>query len=178
MKDFVFEENVVSKLSDDDKKKSLFEAVINTKVQAEMDKLDNEENILNSKNIFSKFFGKIDGSTAIKQDNINFKRFVINDKLTRSSVIKDNIDLHSVLADIELFMEDNKYNDLISNEIGQLNTINKYIYDNFDINSDKINKFVLNRKQCFLPVLTRKLTKSETLKHETIKYLNKQGYNK
>lgn len=178
MINFVFEENAVSKLSDNDKKKSLFEAVINTKVQAEMDKLDNEQDILNSKNIFSKLFGKIDGSTAIKQDNINFKRFVINDKLNRSSIIKDDIDLHSVLADIELFMEDNKCNDLISDEIGQLNTINKYIHNNFDINSDEINKFVLNRKQCFLPAITRKLSKAETLKHESIKYLNKQGYNK
>ncbi len=178
MINFVFEENAVSKLSDDDKKKNLFEAVINTKVQAEMDKLDNEQDILNSKNIFSKFFGKIDGSTAIKQDNINFKRFVINDKLTRSSIIKDDIDLHSVLADIELFMEDNKCNDLISDEVGQLNDINKFIYDNFDINSDEINKFVLNRKQCFLPAVTRKLSKAEILKHESIKYLNKQGYNK
>lgn len=178
MKDFIFEEDVVSKLSDNDKKKSLFDAVINTRVQAEMDKLDNEENILNSQNIFSKLFGKIDGSTAFKQENINFKRFVINDKLNRSSIIKNNIDLHSVLADIELFMEDNKYNELISDEINQLNDINKYIYNNFDINSDEINKLVLNRKHCFLPAITHKLTKAETLKHESIKYLNKQGYNK
>lgn len=178
MKDFIFEENTISNLSKDEKIKNLSNTVLNTKIQAEIDKLNNEENELNSRNIFSKFFGKLDGSTAFKQENINFQRFVINDKLNRNSISKDNVDLHSVLADIELFMEDNKYNELISEEIEQLNNINKYIYNNFEINSDKINNFVTNRKQCFLPALTKKVTKYEQLKHETIKYLNKQGYNK
>ena len=75
-------------------------------------------------------------------------------------------------------MEDNKYNELISEEIQQLNNINTYIYNNFDINLETINDLVVNRKQCFLPALTKKVTKYEQLKHETIKYLNKQGYNK
>ena len=178
MKDFIFEENTISNLSKDEKIKNLSNTVLNTKIQAELDKLNNEENELNSRNIFSKFFGKLDGSTAFKQENINFQRFVINDKLNRNSISKDTVDLHSILADIELFMEDNKYNELISGEIEQLNNINKYIYNNFEINSDKINNFITNRKQYFLPALTKKVTKYEQLKHETIKYLNKQGYNK
>lgn len=178
MKDFIFEENLISNLSDSEKKRNLSNIVLNTKIQAEIDKLNNEENKLNSRNIFSKLFGKIDGSTTFKQENINFQRFVINDKLNRNSISKNNVDLHSVLADIELFMEDNKYNELISEEIEQLNNINNYIYNNFEINSDKINNFVTSRKQCFLPALTKKVTKYEQLKHETIKYLNKQGYNK
>ena len=178
MKDFIFEENVISNLSENEKRKNLSDIVLNTRIQAEIDKLDNEEDELNSRNIFSKLFGKIDGSTAFKQENINFKRFVINDKLNRNSINKNTIDLHSVLADIELFLEDNKYNELISEEIQQLNNINTYIYNNFDINSETINNLVVNRKQCFLPALTKKVTKYEQLKHETIKYLNKQGYNK
>ena len=67
MKNFIFEENIISNLSEDEKRKNLSDAVLNTRIQAEIDKLDNEENELNSRNIFSKLFGKIDGSTAFKQ---------------------------------------------------------------------------------------------------------------
>ena len=178
MKDCIFEENQLTNLSEEEKKKNLFDAVTNTRVQAEMNKIENEENTLKSRNIFKKLFEKIDGTTAFKKENISFKRYVINDKLNRNLLIKDNIDMNSVLADIELFMEDNKYNELISNEIQQLNNINSYIHNNFEINTDKINSLITDRKQLFLPVLTRKLTKEEELKHETIKYLNKQGYNR
>ena len=178
MKDFVFEEESLENLSENDKKKNLFDAVTNTRIQAELSKIENEENILHSRNIFKKLFEKLDGTTAFKEENISFKRYVINDKLNRNMQIKDNIDMNSVLADIELFLEDNKYNDLISDDIQQLNVINNYIHNNFDINSNEINNLITNRKQLFLPVLTRKLTKAEELKHETIKYLNKQGYNR
>ena len=178
MKGFVFEEESLANLSENDKKKNLFDAVTNTRIQAELSKIENEENNLHSRNIFKKLFEKLDGTTAFKEENISFKRYVINDKLNRNMLIKDNIDMNSVLADIELFLEDNKYNDLISDDIQQLNVINNYIHNNFDINSNEINNLITNRKQLFLPVLTRKLTKAEELKHETIKYLNKQGYNR
>ena len=168
MKGFVFEEESLANLSENDKKKNLFDAVTNTRIQAELSKIENEENNLHSRNIFKKLFEKLDGTTAFKEENISFKRYVINDKLNRNMLIKDNIDMNSVLAD----------NDLISDDIQQLNVINNYIHNNFDINSNEINNLITNRKQLFLPVLTRKLTKAEELKHETIKYLNKQGYNR
>jgi hypothetical protein len=178
MKNFNFEENSLNDLSNEEKIKTLSNAVINTKVDAEMNKLDNEEHQLKSQNIFSKLIGKIDGSNTYKQENINFKRFVINDKLSRNSQSESTANIHSILADIELFMEDNNCNTLIEDELQQLNSINNCIYNNFDINSDEVNKYITDRKQIFLPVLTRKLTKAEIIKHESIKYLNKQGYNK
>ena len=110
MKDFVFEEESLANLSENDKKKNLFDAVTNTRIQAELSKIENEENNLHARNIFKKLFEKLDGTTAFKEENISFKRYVITDKLNRNMLIKDNIDMNSVLADIELFLEDNKYN--------------------------------------------------------------------
>ncbi len=178
MKEYFFEEDKINELSEDDKIYNIYNGVVTTKVNAEIDKLDIEENKLNSQNFLSKIFGKLDGSTAFKKDNISFAKFVVNDKLNSINKNTAESDLHSILADIEIFMEDNKSNSSIENEISELNKINNYVYNNFEIDNELVNKKIIDRKQCFLPVLTRKLTKNEILKQDTIKYLNKQGYTK
>lgn len=142
---------------------------------------EENEKIINKSNL-RKILDKITGQA--KQDELILKQNEIKENAIREKLKnikfenKEEYSTHEMVADLDIYIEDNKDKEVISKDIHRLKTLRNNIGEIFKLQEENIEKIIQNRLKNNLPIEIdkKKLSKEEKIKQDTEIFLSKNGY--
>ena len=135
--------------------------------------------IIEDKTSFTKFLGIFTGQNKLDDfmiDQIEVRQKAIRKNLSKKLSLAYNYSIHELMAEIELFIEDNEDDYLVKNDVQSLKAIEDELRRNYIISDSKVHSIAQKKNGKNLPVDSRKLTKYEVIEIETYRFLNKYGY--
>lgn len=143
--------------------------------------LKEQENEIKEKNNnpFKKFFNKITGKSkqyTLKQESINYMKEKVEQRMQNVITESKNYSIHEMLAEIEIFLEDNKEVVGIEKELIELNKLKENLGKVYRIDDLKVNKIIKDRTEENLPTTNKKVTPEQQVKIEENKFLKHNGY--
>ena len=142
---------------------------------------EENEKIINKSNL-RKILDKITGQA--KRDELILKQNEIKENAIREKLKnikfenKEEYSTHEMVADLDIYIEDNKDKEVISKDIHRLKTLRNNIGEIFKLQEENIEKIIQNRLKNNLPIEIdkKKLSKEEKIKQDTEIFLSKNGY--
>ena len=89
-----------------------------------------------------------------------------------------NYSIHELIAEIEMFIKENKDDELVTEEVSRLRRIKEILKKNFMIIDSKVVSIVDQKTGKNLPLASRKISKKELIEIDTYRFLNRYGYDK
>ena len=126
-----------------------------------------------------KILGAITGRNKMDEvllDQIEIRERAIHRRLSQKMSLADNYSIHEMLADIKMFLVENRDEELVEKDCKKLEAIQRKLMDNFVIESKKIDEIISKKEDTKLPMKLEKISKKELLEIETYKFLKKYGY--
>ena len=142
---------------------------------------DENEKIINKSNL-RKILDKITGQA--KRDELILKQNEIKENAIREKLKnikfenKEEYSTHEMVADLDIYIEDNKDKEVIAKDIHRLKTLRNNIGEIFKLQEENIERIIQNRLKNNLPIEIdkKKLSKEEKIKQDTEIFLSKNGY--
>ena len=172
-----FEEMAI--IEENELKRGIAEKIREIRGEAELKKLKDDLEIIEDKTSFTKFLGIFTGQNKLDDfmiDQIEVRQKAIRKNLSKKLSLAYNYSIHELMAEIELFIEDNEDDYLVKNDVQSLKAIEDELRRNYIISDSKVHSIAQKKNGKNLPVDSRKLTKYEVIEIETYRFLNKYGY--
>lgn len=174
-----FEEMAI--IEENELKRGIAQKILNVRGEAELKKLKDDLEILEEKGAFKRFIGFFTGANKldeIKEEQIEVRQKAIRKTLSQKMSLVYNYSIHELVAEIEMFLNDNEDDELIEEDVYILQNMENELRRNFIISDSKVQDIIMQKENKNLPVETRKITKRELIEIETYRFLNKYGYDR
>lgn len=174
-----FEEMTI--IEENELKRGIAETILNVRGEAELKKLKEDLEILEEKGAFKRFIGFFTGANKldeIKEEQIEIRQKAIRKTLSQKMSLVYNYSIHELVAEIQMFLNDNEDDELVEEDIYILQNMENELRRNFIISDSKVQEIIIQRENKNLPVPTKKITKQELIEIETYRFLNKYGYDR
>ncbi len=168
---FIIEENQL--------KKGIFEKVRNIRGEAELKKLKEDLEIIEDKGFFSKLLGIFTGRNKLDEfmiEQIEIRKEAIKKNLSHKLGLAYNYSIHELIAEIQMFINDNYDDELVEEDIETLKKLANELKQNFVILESKVQSIIEEKEGRNLPVKNKRLSKRDMLEIQTYRFLNKYGY--
>lgn len=166
-------------VEDNTLKRGIAKEILSIRGEAELKKLKDDVEVIESKTGILKIIGAITGRNKMDEillDQIEIRERAIHRRLSQKMSLGDNYSIHEMLADIKMFLVENRDEELVENDCKKLEIIQRKLMDNFVIESSKIDEIIREKENTKLPMKLEKISKKELLEIETYKFLKKYGY--
>jgi hypothetical protein len=174
-----FEEMTI--IEENELKRSIAETILNVRGEAELKKLKEDLEILEEKGAFKRFIGFFTGENKldeVKEEQIEIRQKAIRKTLSQKMSLVYNYSIHELVAEIEMFLNDNEDDELVEEDIYILQNMENELRRNFIISDSKVREIIDQRENKNLPVEVKKISKQELIEIETYRFLNKYGYDR
>lgn len=169
----------MSIVEDNALKRGIAKEILSIRGEAELKKLKDDVEVIESKTGILKILGAITGRNKMDEvllDQIEIRERAIHRRLSQKMSLADNYSIHEMLADIKMFLVENRDEELVEKDCKKLEAIQRKLMDNFVIESKKIDEIISKKEDTKLPMKLEKISKKELLEIETYKFLKKYGY--
>ena len=166
-------------IEENELKRAISEKIRDIRGEAELKKLKDDLEIINSKGAFVKFIGMFTGKNKLDDfmiDQIELRQNAIRKTLSNKLSLAHNYSIHEMLAEISMFINDNEDDELVEWDVIELKSIAEELKRNFVILDSKVQSAVVEREGRNLPVKSKRLSKKDVIEIETYRFLNKYGY--
>ena len=116
---------------------------------------------------------KIDGYML---EQIEVRQNAIRKTLAKKLELSKSYSIHELVAEIEMFREDNEDDELVEEDVGKLVALEDALRRNFIISDSKVAEIIEKKEAKNLPIDLKKVNKQELIEIETYRFLNKYGY--
>ncbi len=174
-----FEEMTI--IEENELKRGIAETILNVRGEAELKKLKEDLEILEEKGAFKRFIGFFTGSNKldeVKEEQIEIRQKAIRKTLSQKMSLVYNYSIHELVAEIQMFLEDNEDDELVKEDMYILQNMENELRRNFIISDSKVRDIIEQRENKNLPVEVKRITKRELIEIETYRFLNKYGYDR
>ena len=171
-----FDEMIV--VEENELKRDIAKAILDIRGEAELKKLKDDTQIIESKGPLKRFIGIFTGQNkmdAFMLEQIEVRQNSIKKTLAKKLRLDYNYSVHELMAEIKMFIRDNEDDELVEEDISELRGFEKEISKNFVIIESKVQDIIDEKENKNLPV-DSKITKNELIEIETYRFLNKYGY--
>ena len=108
-------------------------------------------------------------------EQIEIMENAIKATLSKNVRLDYNYSIHTIVAEIKMFISENEDDELIEEDVNKLRRLDKGLRRNFNIDDAVIEEIIFRKESKNLPVDT-KVTKKDLIEIETYRFLNKYGY--
>ena len=160
-------------------KRGIAQEIINIRGEAELKKLKDDIGIIEEKSAIKRIIGLITGRNKIDGymlEQIEVRQNAIRKTLAKKLELSKNYSIHELIAEIEMFREDNEDDELVEDDVADLMALEQELRRNFVIADSKIEEIIEKKEAKNLPIDLKKVTKQELIEIETYRFLNKYGY--
>lgn len=174
-----FEE--LSILEENELKREIAETIKNIRCEAELKKLHDDLDIIDSKSGFKRFIGTFTGKNKldlVKIEQIGIRETAIRKTFKLKMPLAKNYSIHDMIAEIEMFIQDNKDDELVEEDVNTLKSIRDNLKKNFIILDSRVVSIIDQKKGKYLPADSRKISKKEAIEIDTYRFLSKYGYDR
>lgn len=161
-------------------KRKIAEKAREIRSAAELRKLKDDLRTIEKKGILNKFIGTFTGRNKIDsfiKSQIEYRKMAINSTLSKKIGLTQNCNIDELMAEITMFINDNRNDELVKNDVSYFKSLAKELRKNYDILENKVQSIIEKREGNNLLFDKRKASKKEIMELETHKFLNKYGYN-
>ena len=172
-----FEE--MSIIEENELKRAIASKILSIRGEAELKKLKDDLEILEQKGAFKRLIGFFTGSNkldVVKEEQIEIRQKAIRKTLSQKMSLVYNYSIHELVAEIEMFLNDNEDDELVETDYYILKNMEDELRRNFIISDSKVNEIIEAKEKKNLPVEVKKISKRELIEIETYRFLNKYGY--
>lgn len=172
-----FEEMAI--IEENELKRGIAEKIREIRGEAELKKLKDDLEIIEDKTSFTKFLGIFTGQNKLDDfmiEQIEVRQKAIRKNLSKRLSLAYNYSIHELMAEIEMFIEDNEDDYLVEDDVLDLKELAEELKRNYIISESKVHNIAQKKAGKNLPADSRKLTKYEMIEIETYRFLNKYGY--
>lgn len=174
-----FEE--MSIIEENELKRAIAEKILSVRGEAELKKLKDDLEILEEKGAFKRLIGFFTGSNKldeVKEEQIEIRQKAIRKTLSQKMSLVYNYSIHELVAEIEMFLEDNEDDELVEEDYYILKNMEDELRRNFIISDSKVQEIIEAKENKNLPVEVKKISKRELIEIETYRFLSKYGYDR
>ena len=171
-----FEEMAI--IEENELKRGIAEKIRDIRGEAELKKLKDDLEIIEEKGTFSRFIGIFTGQNKLDDfmiEQIEVRQRAIRRTLAKKMSLAHNYSIHELIAEIEMFIDDNEDDELVEDDVMDLNALGEELRKNYVILDYKVESIIEKREGKNLP-LDKRLSKREIIEVETYRFLNKYGY--
>ncbi len=168
-------------IEENELKKEIAETIKNIRCEAELKKLNDDVDIIEDKSNIKKFFGKFTGRDKLDKtmlDQIKVRQTAIRKNFRNKMPLAYNYSIHELIAEIEMFIKENKDDELVLEDVSLLRKIKDTLKKNFVILDSKVISIMDQKTGKNLPVASKKVSKKELIEIDTYRFLNRYGYDK
>ena len=168
-------------IEENELKRSIAQRILNVRGEAELKKLKDDLELLEEKGAFKRFIGFFTGSNKldeVKEEQIDIRQKAIRKTLSQKMSLVYNYSIHELVAEIEMFLEDNEDDELVEEDFYILKNMEDELRRNFIISDSKVNEIIEAKENKNLPVEVKKISKRELIEIETYRFLSKYGYDR
>lgn len=166
-------------IEENELKKEIAETIKNIRCEAELKKLNDDLDIIEDKSNLRKFLGKLTGRSQLDEtmlSQIKVRQDAIRKTFKTKMPLAHNYSIHELIAEIDMFIKENKDDELVMDEVSRLRRIKEILKKNFMIIDSKVVSIVDQKTGKNLPVASRKISKKELIEIDTYRFLNRYGY--
>lgn len=160
-------------------KRGIAQEILNIRGEAELKKLKDDIGIIEEKSAIKRIIGLITGRNKIDGymlEQIEVRQKAIRKTLAKKLELSKNYSIHELIAEIEMFREDNEDDELVEDDVADLMALEQELRRNFVIADSKVEEIIEKKEAKNLPIDLKKVTKQELIEIETYRFLNKYGY--
>lgn len=168
-------------IEENELKKEIAETIKNIRCEAELKKLNDDVDIIEDKSNIKKFFGKFTGRDKLDKtmlDQIKVRQTAIRKNFRNKMPLAYNYSIHELIAEIEMFIKENKDDELVLEDVSLLRKIKDTLKKNFVILDSKVISIMDQKTGKNLPVASKKVSKKELIEIDTYRFLKRYGYDK
>ena len=168
-------------LEENELKREIAETIKNIRCEAELKKLRDDKEILQERSGFKKFIGKFTGRNKLNEamlEQIEIRQTAIKKTFKVKMPLAKNYSIHNMIAEIEMFIQDNTDDELVIEDVNVLKNIRDNLKKNFIIIDSRVVSIIDQKTGKNLPFDSRKMTKKELIEIDTYRFLNKYGYDR
>lgn len=172
-----FEEMAI--IEENELKRGIAERIREIRGEAELKKLKDDLEIIEDKSALIRFIGFFTGQNKLDDfmiDQIEIRQKAIRKNLSGKLNLAYNYSMHELMAEIEMFVEENEDDALVEDDVLDLKELAEEIRRNYIISESKVHNLVKKKSGKNLPVNSKKLSRYEMIEIETYRFLNKYGY--
>lgn len=160
-------------------KRGIAQEILNIRGEAELKKLKDDIGIIEEKSAIKRIIGLITGRNKIDGymlEQIEVRQKAIRKTLAKKLELSKNYSIHELIAEIEMFREDNEDDELVEDDVADLMALEQELRRSFVIADSKVEEIIEKKEAKNLPIDLKKVTKQELIEIETYRFLNKYGY--
>lgn len=164
-------------------KKSIYLKIEENKSVVNLSKVENERERLLNRSMFLKIIDQFTGRAEVNRitlEQLDIKEKSIKEKLNYiKAEFRASYSIHHMMAQLEIFLEENKDDDNYIKEYENMQQIKKSILEIFKVEKEKVEKEKENILGSSLPVAlkTKKgMSREEKVIASAVSWLNKYGY--
>lgn len=168
-------------IEENELKRAIAQKILSVRGEAELKKLKDDLEILEEKGAFKRFIGFFTGANKldeVKEEQIEIRQKAIRKTLSQKMSLVYNYSIHELVAEIEMFLEDNEDDELVQTDYFILKNMEEELRRNFIISDNKVQEIIKAKENKNLPVEVKKISKRELIEIETYRFLSKYGYDK
>lgn len=166
-------------IEENELKRCIAEKIREVRGEAELKKLKDDLEMLEEKGKFSRFLGIFTGQNKLDSftmDQIEIRQTAIRKTLSKKLSLARNYSIHELMAEIQIFINENDDDTLIEEDVKVLKNIAEELRRNYIILESKVNSIIDEKEGKNLPVRDKNLSKKELIEIQTYRFLNKYGY--
>ena len=167
-------------IEENELKRGILERVRDIMGEAELKKLKDDAEEIESRPPYQKLVGLLTGRNKLDEfvlEQIDIRQKAIRRSLSLKLSLVKNYSIHEIIALIRMFIEDNFDDELVEDEVVTLESFENELKRNFIVSDSKVMEIVNEREGRNLPLDGKKrLTKRDQIEIDTYRFLNKYGY--
>lgn len=166
-------------IEENELKRGIAQTILNIRGEAELKKLKDDIEIIEEKSAIKRIIGMFTGRNKIDEymlEQIEVRQNAIRKTLSKKLELSKNYSIHELVAEIEMFRNDNEDDELVEDDVADLIALEQELKKNFVISDSKVQEIIEKKEAKNLPIDLKKVTKQELIEIETYRFLNKYGY--
>lgn len=164
-------------------KKGIYDKFLFIQTKIDLKNVEKTYEELEKMGFFKKFLFKIIGRNKIIEEekehlqDAKSKILKRREKLLSNSKPECKYSIHKILADIYIYIEDINARNEYKEELKEIESLRKYIIENYKIDSDKVEKIIeYKKKNCLPQVIDKKESRLDKMRKQYNDFLVKHGY--
>ena len=166
-------------IEENELKRGIAERIRSIRSEAELKKLKDDLDIIETKGSLSRFFGFFTGQNKLDDfmiEQIEIRQLAIRRTISKNLSLAYNYSIHELMAEIDMFIKENEDDELVFDDVADLKAMADELRRNFIILDSKVQSIVEKKEGKHLLLDNKKITRKEIIEIETYRFLNKYGY--
>ncbi len=166
-------------IEENELKRGIAQRIRTIRGEAELKKLKDDLEIIETKGSLSRFFGFFTGQNKLDDfmiEQIEIRQLAIRRTLSKNLSLAYNYSIHELMAEIDMFVRENEDDELVFDDVADLKAMADELRRNFIILESKVQSIVEKKEGKNLLLDNKKISRKEVIEIETYRFLNKYGY--